>query len=340
MGRPRVSVIVPTRDRARFLALAIESVCAQTFDDFELIVVDDGSRDETHALLTRSGDRLRALRTDRPRGVSAARNLGASAARGDLIAFLDDDDLWTPDKLAHQVAWLDGDPSYDGQLAVLAGIDAEGRARGVTHPGHAQVGPIASARRLVESTVGQFSTLILRRAAFDRAGPFDERLRIGEDVDWCLRALQRGVRLYQSDRIVGSYRRHGANVSRWGRTHAEDDVALFERWVKAPLPEAELAIIGRRLALAHYRLAVARLDETGPSAATATLFARAALADPWVDARARNAPHPTARHLLTPWIAALASALGLAQRLRAKRRRTAANNAPSSLARNSDAAPR
>ena len=108
---PRVSVIIPTYNRAAWVAEAVASVLGQTCRDFELIVVDDGSRDATLEALGPFMARLLYLRRESCGGVSAARNLGAAAARGEWLAFLDSDDLWLPSKLAWQAAVLEALPT-------------------------------------------------------------------------------------------------------------------------------------------------------------------------------------------------------------------------------------
>ena len=107
---PLVSVIIPTYNRAALVAEALASVKAQTFRDFEIVVVDDGGTDGTWEALS-AGQEIRVLRHPRRRGVSAARNTGINAARGQWLAFLDSDDLWLPDKLARQMAYLTTRPS-------------------------------------------------------------------------------------------------------------------------------------------------------------------------------------------------------------------------------------
>ena len=102
---PWVSVIIPTYNRAALVAEALASVQAQTYRDFEIVVVDDGGTDGTAAALAEWRE-VKVLRHSRRRGVSAARNTGINAARGQWLAFLDSDDLWLPDKLARQIAYL------------------------------------------------------------------------------------------------------------------------------------------------------------------------------------------------------------------------------------------
>ncbi len=109
---PRVSVILPAYNREALVARAIDSVLAQTYGDFELIIVDDASRDGTRAVLEtyRDHPKVRLILSDVNRGGSGARNLGIEAAKGDLIGFQDSDDVWLPHKLAAQVAALDANP--------------------------------------------------------------------------------------------------------------------------------------------------------------------------------------------------------------------------------------
>ncbi len=105
-----VSVIIPTYNRAALVAEAVASVLAQTWRDFEVLVVDDGSTDGTIEALAPYASRLRLLRRESRGGVSAARNTGIKAARGEWLAFLDSDDLWLPEKLSRQMAYLAAHP--------------------------------------------------------------------------------------------------------------------------------------------------------------------------------------------------------------------------------------
>jgi glycosyltransferase involved in cell wall biosynthesis len=107
---PLVSVIIPTYNRAAWVTEAAASVLTQKFWDYELIVVDDGSTDATLEALASFRGQVKVLRRKERRGVSAARNLGAGASRGDWLAFLDSDDLWLPDKLARQIDYLRAHP--------------------------------------------------------------------------------------------------------------------------------------------------------------------------------------------------------------------------------------
>lgn len=184
---PQVSVIIPTYNSARYLPAAIDSALAQTLRDFELIVVDDGSTDETAAILCSYGDRLLALHQDN-RERSAARNAGIRAASGEFIAFLDADDLWLPDKLDRQVAALRDHPEVVLVYCQAAYIDTEGRPtrfRGKDKSGdNASDLVIADRTRdllLGNVVAGGGSTPVVRRRALDISGLFDESLIYPED---------------------------------------------------------------------------------------------------------------------------------------------------------------
>ena len=128
---PRVSVVIPTYNRAGLLPRAVASVLAQTWTEFELLIVDDHSTDGTPAAIARFADgRIRSFRHPRNSGQSKALNTGIGHARGDYLAFLDDDDEWLPGKLAAQVAVLDAAPSGVGLVYCWHDeLDEDGRRR-------------------------------------------------------------------------------------------------------------------------------------------------------------------------------------------------------------------
>lgn len=297
---PRVSVIIPTYNRARYLGEAIDSALGQTFCDLEVLVVDDASTDDTAAVLARYGERIRVIGLERNGGPSAARNAGLAAARGDLIAFLDSDDVWLPDKLARQVQALDGDPTADGVTGRLAVYDD------------------TAARELAaEPLDAAMSTLLLRSRAAALVGPFDETLRLAEDIDYGMR--MRGLRLLRPSWLVGRYRLHPGNISLWSRDLAQATVLVYERWAPILTAPEVAPHIRRTLAAARYRLAVIELESPGRDRVAARLFVQAALADPLVDARLPGRRATTvarAWQLAKPWLAAATSLLGLGRHLR------------------------
>ena len=179
-----VSVIIPTHNRDVFLARAIDSVLAQTYSNFELIVVDDGSTDETPALLASYGKSLIVLRQEN-RGPGAARNAGIRAARHPLLAFLDSDDQFTRHKLALQVAAMEARPellvSHTQETWFRNGLHLNQKKR------HAKGSGDIFARSLELCVVGM-STVMARRELFERIGLFDESFPCCEDYELWLRA--------------------------------------------------------------------------------------------------------------------------------------------------------
>jgi len=184
---PLVSVIIPTYNRAESVRRAVASVLAQTFGDFELIVVDDGSNDRTQEVLTGVDDRLLLIVQERA-GVSAARNRGLSAARGGLIAFLDSDDYWRPEKLAVQVRFFEENPE-----AVICQTEEIWYRRGRrVNPRIKHRKPSGDVfRASLELCLISPSAVMMRRELFDRVGRFDESLPACEDYDLWLRVTAR-----------------------------------------------------------------------------------------------------------------------------------------------------
>lgn len=180
---PLVSVIIPTYNRAHLLGRAIESVLAQTFHDYELIVVDDGSIDSTRELLaTFHGKLIPLFQTHR--GVSAARNLGIKHSAGELLAFLDSDDEWLPDKLSRQVALFD---RTKGSYICHTDEIWLRHGRGVRQKNvHRKQGGRFFDRALERCLISPSSAMI-SRYLLDRVGWFDEELPAAEDYDLWLR---------------------------------------------------------------------------------------------------------------------------------------------------------
>jgi glycosyltransferase involved in cell wall biosynthesis len=180
---PSVSVIIPTYNRWPLLGEAVESVLAQRFKAFEIIVVDDGSTDDTVKKLAKYGERLRLCSQSR-RGVSAARNLGARAARGRFLAFLDSDDLWRPGKLHIQTDFMLRNPAIEicqtEEIWLRHGVRVNPKA---IH--RKPSGDIF--RRSVELCLVSPSAVMMTRRLFEASGGFDENLPVCEDYDLWLR---------------------------------------------------------------------------------------------------------------------------------------------------------
>ena len=210
---PRVSVVVPTYERADLVGRAVDSALAQTVEDIEVIVVDDGSTDGTReAVAAESDPRVRYLEHESNRGVSAARNTGIEAASGEYVAFLDSDDEWLPRKLERQLAALDdrGDGWVGAYCDVATtGLSSLGRiAAAVSESVFRSAAPREGGRELAEALLsmrvfmGPGSTLLVERDALTVAGSFDEELSIYEDWDLVLRVLSVGKIAYVDEALA------------------------------------------------------------------------------------------------------------------------------------------
>jgi glycosyltransferase involved in cell wall biosynthesis len=181
-----VSVIIPTYNRATALAEAIESVMAQDYHDFEILVVDDGSSDSTTEILQTFPEVL-VVRQEH-RGVSAARNAGIARASGLLIAFLDSDDLWLPAKLSTQVAFFDSRPDalicQTEEIWIRDGIRVNPKKR------HKKLSGMIFEKSL-ELCIVSPSAVMMRSSLFDKVGCFDESFPVCEDYDLWLRVACR-----------------------------------------------------------------------------------------------------------------------------------------------------
>jgi len=193
--RPPVTVVIPTHNRSGLLSQALNSVLAQEgtgeYFDLEVIVVDDGSSDDTASLVARYPS-VRYVRLEPSRGASAARNVGIKASTGRYIAFLDDDDLWLPEKLKHQVPVLEAEPDVGVVFSQCHQRNREGNVRERILP-DSQLAPSGQTfREFVtkgEYTIFHLVTALVRRTAFEKAGYFDEMLSICEDYDMWLRLV-------------------------------------------------------------------------------------------------------------------------------------------------------
>ncbi|MBI4487537.1 MAG: glycosyltransferase [Deltaproteobacteria bacterium] len=181
--RPVVSVIIPTYNRWPMLSDAIESVRSQSYKEFELIVVDDGSQDGTVEKLRRYGSRLCLLSQPR-RGVAAARNLGVRSSSGRYLAFLDSDDLWQPGKLETQVAFMDAAPevqiSQTEEIWIRKGVRVNPKKRHCKPSGDIF-------RASLDLCLVSPSAVMMTRELFERVGGFDEAFTVCEDYDLWLR---------------------------------------------------------------------------------------------------------------------------------------------------------
>ena len=208
MSRPLISVMIGVYNAEPYIAEAIDSVFAQSYEPLELIVADDGSDDGTAAVVESYGDRVTYAHQEN-KGNGGARNLAVTLARGDYFAFLDADDRFMPDKLERQMAALEADPELDivfGHVEefVSPELDEETRAR-VRAP--AEVQPWMAP-----------NLMLIRRESFERVGLFSETLKVGVTVDWFARADEAGLKTLMLPGVVLQRRLHTSNN---GLRHAD-----------------------------------------------------------------------------------------------------------------------
>jgi glycosyltransferase involved in cell wall biosynthesis len=216
---PLVSVVIPFHDAGAYLAEAVESALAQTHDRLELILVDDGSSDDGPTVARRYAGRATLVRQARG-GAGPARNAGLRVARGELVAFLDADDLWAPEKVARQVAALAADPGLDAVMTMVEEFLSP-ELDPASAPLRPAPGPMAGAIP---------SALMIRRSAADRLGPFSDA-PMGEWADWYRRLADAGMRATTLDEVLVRRRLHLTNS---GRLHRADRTAYL-RALKASL---------------------------------------------------------------------------------------------------------
>ncbi len=179
--RPLISVIIPTYNRAGVLSRAVKSVLDQTYDHFELIIVDDASEDDTQNVVKSFADeRMKYIRHEKNKGGSAARNTGISASKGKFIGFLDDDDEWMPDKLGKQVQKFRASSEKVG--LIYCGTEIVRGDRVLTTYSPEEKGDL-SYRLLIGTTIGGTDPALVKKECFDEVGLFDEELKSCQDWD-------------------------------------------------------------------------------------------------------------------------------------------------------------
>lgn len=215
-----VSCIIPTHNYGRFLAEALDSVFAQTWQPIEVIVVDDGSTDRTPEILDRYRGRLTVIRQEQ-RGPAAARNAGVADSRGAYLSFLDADDIWHPDKLRRQADLLDRRPDLAGCFTHARNFWVqELREEELALRNHAMARPQPSRG---------FCALMVRREVFDSVGRLQPEIRHGEDIDWISRAEDGGHRFGMIEEVMFLHRIHRDNLSRKTDSVRDDGIVTAYR---------------------------------------------------------------------------------------------------------------
>ena len=244
---PKVSVIIPTYNRADMIGDALGSLIHQTSGDWEAIVVDDGSTDDTEAMVSRFADgRIRYV-YQANKGLPGARNTGIRNATGEYIAFLDSDDLFLPDKLELQSQALDQSPDVGLVASGYAEVDVHLNVlREVRNwHGHPQLG----LTDWLQSNPFIVNAVLVRKTWLEKAGLFDETMSYVEDWDVWLRLAQCGCRMMWLEAVVCLYRLHGTNMMRQAELMKKGMLRMFDKFFAQPnLPTEALKLRNRAYA--------------------------------------------------------------------------------------------
>jgi glycosyltransferase involved in cell wall biosynthesis len=226
---PEVSVIIPSYNSAKYLTDAVDSVLSQTFRDFELLVIDDGSTDDTDAVMSRYGTPVRCIRQPNL-GVAAARNRGIKESRGRYVAFLDADDIWRPDKLKAQVSALLQNTGHRACCTALTVASANLTPLGVKR---SRLRAASLEDLLLRGNVIGVSSVMCERSLFEITGAFDPSLSQCADWDMWLR-LSALTEFIYLDLPLTVYRQHDANMSRNAPLLERDSVKVLQKGFDMP----------------------------------------------------------------------------------------------------------
>jgi glycosyltransferase involved in cell wall biosynthesis len=252
---PRVSVIIPVRNAKDFIDEALDSVLGQSFQDLEVILIDDGSDDFDYFLLCARDVRVRVIRLS-GLGVSHARNAGMKLARGEFLAFLDADDVWFPGKLQAQIAYFDAHPNVGLVFGAFARwvADENGlfeKANSLTQDcsNLTEADPSRSGwlyTRLLMGLLVGMNTAIIRRDVYEAVGGFNESMRLGEDYNFWLK-ISRVTEMHALSGVLALYRIHGASAMH--KLSPENHLAIllrsaFLRWGTANPDGTRISVSG------------------------------------------------------------------------------------------------
>ena len=239
-GSPIISVIVPAYNAGSFIAATVESALRQSFEGIEVIVIDDGSSDDTVVRLRQFNDpRLRVVQQQR-QGAPSALNAGVQLARGEFIGFLDHDDLWTSSKVARHLECFEQYPELTATFSWYGLIDERGQRIHVRTP-HWH-GPVTFRQLLADFVIGSTSSLMMRRSAVLAAGGFDPQFPRCHDFDLVLRvSLGHTGAIRAVPEELTLYRRHAGQMSRDWRAMLRDWTALLEK-MRQLAPEETAAV--------------------------------------------------------------------------------------------------
>jgi len=225
MNQPTISVIMPVYNGERYLAAALDSVRTQSTAPTEIFVIDDGSTDQSLLIARRYAPVVHCESLSHS-GPGAARNRGVTLARGDYLAFLDADDLWTHDKLTNQMAYLQAHPEVDmifGQVEQFVSPEL---------PREQQ--PALPAQPLMAGL--HVGAMLIRRTSFGKVGPFATNWTIGEFIDWYSRAQIAGLQTAIVPQVVMRRRLHTTNLTRRTQEHRRDYLHILKERLNQKRP--------------------------------------------------------------------------------------------------------
>jgi glycosyltransferase involved in cell wall biosynthesis len=274
---PLVSVVVPTYDAAPFLPAALDSVLAQDYPRFEVIVVDDGSTDTTAQVVAPYVERGVRYRRQTNAGAGAARDTGVRAAAGELVAFLDSDDTWLPGKLTRQVAHVQQHPTLGFVGGAYVQTDADGHAIAVVAVPDVACGDLFDAL-LVRNFVNT-STVVARKACLVEVGGFGAR-QLGQDWDTWLRIARRHPIGFVTE-LVASRRAHATSLSHRNATRrSASDAEILGAHLPTVRPAWKRPIIKARSRATTYYFLAAGSHASGDRRAARSLMLRSLVLDP------------------------------------------------------------
>jgi glycosyltransferase involved in cell wall biosynthesis len=248
---PKISVIVPTKQRSHYLALAIQSILSQTFQDFEIIIIDASGSGEEIAKNFNDA-RIHYIYSENDKGVSHARNIGIELATGEYIAFLDDDDVWTSSKLQKQLELMEMKPKVGLVYCGICIINSFGKTIGYIYPYRGTVFP----EILKWNCVGGCSRVLIRKSYLTKVGLFDEDLSMGEDQDLWIR-LAKNYDFDYINELLSNYRVHNNRLS----TNPQKSLKALRIMYKKNSKELSVVANGNKIkALWHYRIGVLYCD--------------------------------------------------------------------------------
>lgn len=259
---PTITAIIPTYNRANYICEAIDSVLAQSHPLDEIIVIDDGSTDNTRELLDSYGNRIEYF-SQCNRGPGAARNYGMRVAKGDFLAFLDSDDVWVPDKTRIQLQMFNNFPDLDIVFGDMANFSQD-RDNNVPEIKNRQIHDYCAAHSshiehildcLVIDNIIPTPTVIIRKSCISKIGFFDDRFTIAEDFDYWLRAA-RCCRFGFTNAVLIKRRRHGNNLVNNWPNRMISRIEVLERFRKDyhDLSPQTLYLLARQLDKTRYDL--------------------------------------------------------------------------------------